>query len=46
MILNAEYAGLSLMYSAIHGDEDKWELPEGQNQQAFVEEYKEMFWNN
>lgn len=45
MILNSEYAGLSLMYSAIHGDEDKWGLPEGQNQEIFVQEYKDMFWN-
>jgi hypothetical protein len=45
MILNAEYAGLNLMYSAIHGDEDKWELPEGQNKEKFIEEYKEIFWD-
>ena len=43
--LNAEYAGLSLRYLAIHGDEDKWGLPEGQNQEQFIEEYKEMFWD-
>jgi hypothetical protein len=33
------------MYQTIHGDEDKWELPEGQNQEKFIEEYKEMFWD-
>ena len=45
VVLSAEYAGLSLAYSAIHGDEDKWELPEGQDQLTFIEEYKEMFWD-
>lgn len=45
IVLNAEYAGLDLIYQAVHGDEDKWELPEGQNQEKFIEEYKEIFWD-
>ena len=43
MILTDEYAGLCLMYSAIHGDEDKKQMPNPADEEQFVENYNQMF---
>ena len=42
IILNEEFRGLSLMYSAIHGEEDKKFQPNPANEEAFLENFKEM----
>ena len=42
IILNEEFGGLSLMYSAIHGEEDKKFQPNPANEEAFLENFKEM----
>ena len=39
MILTDEYAGLFLMYSAIHGEEDKKQMPNPADEEQFVENY-------
>lgn len=45
MPINDEFAGLSLIYLAIHGDEDKKNMePESANEQ-FIQEFNEI-WNN
>ena len=45
LIVSDEFAGLSLLYSAIHGDEDKKNMePESANEQ-FIQEFNEM-WND
>ena len=43
MILTDEYAGLCLMYQAIHGEEDKKKMPNPMDEQAFVENFDAMF---
>ena len=43
MILTDEYAGLCLMYSAIHGGEDKKQMPNPADEEQFVENYNQMF---
>ena len=45
LVLNEEYAGISLMYSAIHGEEDKQKLPNPQDNEMFIEEFNEI-WNS
>lgn len=40
IILNNEFAGLCLLYSAIHGEEDKKFMPNPQDEEQFIEEYK------
>lgn len=42
MILTDEYAGLCLMYSAIHGEEDKIDMLNPHDQKQFEKEFKEM----
>lgn len=43
--VNDEFAGISLIYSAIHGDEDQKNMqPESANEQ-FIQEFNQM-WNN
>lgn len=45
VVVNDEFAGISLLYSAIHGDEDQKNMePESANEQ-FIQEFNEM-WNN
>ena len=39
IILTDEYAGLCLMYQAIHGEEDKQPMPTPEEQESFVKEY-------
>ena len=43
MILTDEYAGLCLMYSAIHGEEDKKFMPNPQDEEKFIKEFNEVF---
>lgn len=43
MILTDEYAGVCLMYSAVHGEEDKKNMPNPLDQEKFVQEFNEMF---
>ena len=43
MILTDEYAGLCLMYSAIHGEEAKKQMPNPADEEQFVENYNQMF---
>lgn len=43
MILTDEYAGLCLMYSAIHGEEDKKRMPNPKDEEEFVENFDKMF---
>jgi hypothetical protein len=43
MILHDEFAGLCVMYSAIHGEEDKKGMPNPRDEEAFIENYDAMF---
>lgn len=43
MILTDEYAGLCLMYQAVHGEEDKKKMPNPMDEQAFIENFDAMF---
>ncbi len=43
MILTDEYAGLCVMYQAIHGDEDKKVMPNPNTEKEFVENFDAMF---
>ena len=43
MILTDEYAGLCLMYQAIHGEEDKKKMPNPNDEAAFVDHYNSLF---
>ena len=42
MNLTDEYAGLCLMYSAIHGEEDKINMPNPKDQKQFEKDFKEL----
>ena len=42
--INDEFAGFTLMYQAIHGDEDKKNLPNPIENEKFVEEFNKT-WN-
>ena len=44
LIINDEFAGFSLMYQAIHGDEDKKKMPNPIEQEQFEKEFNKM-WN-
>lgn len=43
IILNDEFAGVSLMYSAIQGEEDKKKMPNPANEEQFIKDFNEMF---
>lgn len=43
MILTDEFAGLCLMYNAIHGEEDKKFMPNPANEEQFVENFDAIF---
>ena len=45
IILNDEFAGLSLMYSAIQGEEDKKNMPNPADEEQFVIDFNEMYNN-
>lgn len=42
MILTDEYAGICLMYSAIHGEEDKKQMLNPQDQKQFEKDFKDL----
>lgn len=42
MILTDEFAGLCLMYSAVHGEEDKKNLPNPNDEERFLEDFEDM----
>ena len=44
IIINEEYAGVSLMYAAIHGEEDKKNMSNPVDNQNFIDEFNDM-WN-
>jgi hypothetical protein len=43
MILSDEFAGLCLMYSAIHGEEDKKFMPNPDDEEQFINNFDAMF---
>ena len=43
MILTDEYAGLCIMYAAIHGEEDKKGMPNPIDEEEFIANYNAMF---
>ena len=43
IILTDEYAGVCLMYTAIHGDEDKKGMPNPMDEEQFIENFNELF---
>ena len=43
MILTDEYAGLCVMYQAIHGEEDKKNMPNPADQEQFEENFNAIF---
>lgn len=43
IILTDEYAGLCLMYNAVHGEEDKKKMPNPNNEQQFIENFNKIF---
>lgn len=46
IILSDEFSGLCLIYRAVHGGEDKKFMPNPEDDEQFVEEFKEMMKNN
>ena len=46
IILNDEFAGLSLMYSAIHGEEDKKKMTNPADEAKFIADFNELFNND
>ena len=45
MIISDEYAGITLLYAAIHGDEDKKQFVNPSADEQFKQEFDAM-WNN
>lgn len=45
MILTDEFAGLCLMYSATHGEEDKFPLTNSKDQEDFIKNFDALFNN-
>ena len=43
LILNDEFAGLSLMYAATHGEEDKKFMPNPADEERFLQDFNETF---
>ena len=46
MILTDEYAGLCIMYQAIHGEEDKKHMPNPMDEEQFKENFDAIFNDN
>ena len=42
IILTDEFAGICLMYSAVHGEEDKKFIPNPKDEEQFLEDWKEF----
>ena len=45
MILTDEYAGICLMYQAIHGEEDKKKMPTPQDEEQLIKDFETMLNN-
>ena len=45
MILTDEYAGICLMYQAIHGEEDKKNMPTPQDEKQLIKDFEDMLNN-
>ena len=45
IILNDEFAGLCLLYRTVHGEEDKKFMPNPEDDEQFIKEFKEMMKN-
>lgn len=43
IILNDEFAGLTLMYEAIHGGEDKKFTPNPEDEEQFIADFNELY---
>ena len=43
IILTNEYAGLCLMYRTVHGEEDKKNMPNPMDEEAFIENFNNIF---
>ena len=43
IILNDEFAGLTLIYQAVHGGEDQKNTPNPEDQQEFIESFNELY---
>ena len=43
MILTDEYAGLCVMYQAVHGEEEKKKMPNPNDEEAFIEHFDALF---
>ena len=43
IILTDEFAGLCLIYSAVHGEEDKKGMPNPQEEESFIEDFKKQY---
>ena len=43
MILTDEFAGICLMYQAIHGEEDKQKMPNPRDEEEFIKNFDAMF---
>ena len=43
IVLNDEFAGLTLMYSAIHGGEDKVGMPNPADNKQFIDDFNELY---
>ena len=43
ILLNDEFAGLSLVYEVVHGGEDKYGMPNPADQQQFVDDFNQLF---
>lgn len=46
IILNEEFAGLSLIYEAIHGEEDKKNMPNPADEEQFKKDFDELYNND
>ena len=46
MILTDEFAGLCLLYQAIHGEEDKKTMPNPMDEEQFIEDFNELYNND
>ena len=43
ILLNDEFAGLSMMYAAIQGEEDRKGMPNPADQEQFIKDFNELF---
>lgn len=43
ILLTDEFAGLSLMYRAIHGEEDKKHMPNPAKEEQFIKDFNELY---